>query len=73
MLLALVIHHAWVWPRVGNSRGSTVNGELQVPTTQVAKDQRKNGGWQNFTSPAFKNQGDCVSYFATGGGNRGNG
>lgn len=34
----------------------TVNGELQVPTPQAAKDQCKNGGWQNFTSPAFKNQ-----------------
>jgi hypothetical protein len=45
----------------------TVNGELQVPTTDVAKDQCKNGGWQNFTSPSFKNQGDCVSYFANGG------
>jgi hypothetical protein len=51
----------------------TVNGELQVPTTQAAKDQCKNGGWQNFSSPSFKNQGDCVSYFATGGRNPGNG
>jgi hypothetical protein len=51
----------------------TVNGQLQVPTTQAAKDQCKNGGWKNFTSPAFKNQGDCVSYFATGGRNPGNG
>ena len=51
----------------------TVNGELQVPTTEVAKDQCKNGGWQNFTSPSFKNQGDCVSYFTTGGSNLGNG
>ena len=51
----------------------TVNGELQVPTPQAAKDQCKNGGWQNFTSPSFKNQGDCVSYFASGGRNPGNG
>ncbi len=50
-----------------------VNGVLQVPTTQAAKDQCKNGGWQDFTSPAFKNQGDCVSFFATGGKNAGNG
>jgi hypothetical protein len=49
-----------------------VNGELQVPT-QAAKDQCKNGGWQDFTSPAFKNQGDCVSFFATGEKNAGNG
>ena len=47
----------------------TVNGELQVPTVQAAKDQCKNGGWRNFSSPSFKNQGDCVSFFATGGRN----
>jgi hypothetical protein len=31
----------------------------------------KNGGWTQFTSSPgpFKNQGDCVSYFATGGTN----
>jgi hypothetical protein len=51
----------------------TVNGQVQVPTTQDAKDQCKNGGWKNFTSPSFKNQGDCVSYFATGGRNPGSG
>ena len=26
------------------------------------KDQCKNGGWQQFNNPAFKNQGDCVSF-----------
>jgi len=36
------------------------------------KDRCKKGGWQDFTtSPGpFKNQGDCVSYFATGGKNK---
>lgn len=31
----------------------------------------KGGGWQNFSSAPgpFRNQGDCVSYFATGGEN----
>ena len=45
----------------------TLNGEPQAafPT----KADCKNGGWQNFTSPAFKNQGDCVSYVATHGRN----
>jgi hypothetical protein len=51
----------------------SVNGETQVPSPQAQKDQCKNGGWQSFTSPAFKNQGDCVSFFATGGRNAGNG
>ena len=36
-----------------------------LPTT---KDQCKNGGWKTFGS-VFKNQGDCVSFVATGGRN----
>jgi hypothetical protein len=53
----------------------TVNGVLQVPapTTPTSKDQCKNGGWKTFTNPAFKNQGDCVSFVATGGKNPPNG
>jgi hypothetical protein len=54
----------------------TVNGVLQVPaptTTPTSKDQCKNGGWETFTNPAFKNQGDCVSFVATGGKNQPNG
>jgi hypothetical protein len=49
----------------------TVNGVLQVPapTTPTSKDQCKDGGWKSFTNPAFKNQGDCVSFVATGGKN----
>src|SRR3954471_1188773 len=48
----------------------TVNGQLQLPETAAGpttKDQCKNGGWQAFTSPKFKNQGDCVSFVATKG------
>ena len=29
-----------------------------------SKDECKDGGWENFTNPSFKNQGDCVSYFS---------
>ena len=49
----------------------TLNGQVQVPapTTPTSKDQCKNGGWKTFTNPAFKNQGDCVSFVATGGKN----
>ena len=39
----------------------------------TSKDDCKNGGWQRFNNPSFKNQGDCVSYVATGGKNNGNG
>ena len=36
------------------------------------KERCKKGGWQDFTSSPgpFKNQGDCVSYFASGGKNK---
>jgi hypothetical protein len=49
----------------------TVNGVLQVPAPSgpTSKDQCKNGGWKTFTDPSFKNQGDCVSFVATGGKN----
>jgi len=53
----------------------TVNGQLQEPVTTSApstKDQCKNGGWKTF-NPAFKNQGDCVSWVATHGKNAPNG
>jgi hypothetical protein len=33
----------------------------------TSKDQCKNGGWQDFDNPTFKNQGDCVSFVATKG------
>lgn len=37
-------------------------------TVPTSKDQCKHGGWQDFGS-MFKNQGDCVSFVATGGKN----
>jgi hypothetical protein len=51
-----------------------VNGTVffAPPTTPTSKDQCKNGGWKNYTDAngtSFKNQGDCVSYVATGGRN----
>ena len=36
-----------------------------APVVLTNKDQCKNGGWATSTSPVFKNQGDCVSYFAS--------
>ncbi len=41
-------------------------------TVVADKDQCKKGGWQSFTAPIFKNQGDCVSYFASKGKAKGN-
>lgn len=38
----------------------------------INKDQCKNGGWTEFNNPTFKNQGDCVSFVASGGKAKGN-
>lgn len=38
------------------------------PAVPATKDQCKNGGWRSYG--IFRNQGDCVSYIATGGRNR---
>jgi hypothetical protein len=38
-----------------------------APPVPTSKDQCKMGGWQAFG--IFKNQGDCVSFVATGGHN----
>ena len=35
---------------------------FEVGRRPTSKDQCKNGGWQTFNDPSFKNQGDCVSY-----------
>jgi len=44
---------------------------FQIAPTSA--DECKNGGWQNYSNPTFKNQGDCVSFVATGGKNGSNG
>lgn len=45
------------------------NANQVVLVDNVMINRCKDGGWQDFeSSPGpFKNQGDCVSYFATGG------
>jgi hypothetical protein len=58
---------------VGTPSAATVtiadnDGPTPVPGTMpTSKDQCKKGGWQTFG--VFKNQGDCVSWVATGGKN----
>jgi len=55
----------------------TINTTTYTFEEAVASDKErcKDGGWQDFTSSPgpFKNQGDCVSYFASGGRNKGSG
>ena len=49
---------------------TTISGDVTVtdaPALPTSKDQCKNGGWREFG--LFKNQGDCVSFVATGGKN----
>jgi len=43
--------------------------QLVVTCAPVSKDECKGGGWRDFG--VFRNQGDCVSYVATGGRNAG--
>jgi 5'-nucleotidase/UDP-sugar diphosphatase len=37
------------------------------PTEPTTKDECKDGGWQTFADPAFKNQGQCVAFVASDG------
>jgi hypothetical protein len=49
---------------------ATTSGDISVTDAQAfptSKDQCKNGGWRTYG--VFKNQGDCVSFVATGGKN----
>jgi hypothetical protein len=57
-------------PPAGASLSPILSGDLTVvdgSPLPTSKDQCKNGGWRNFG--VFKNQGDCVSFVATGGKN----
>ena len=54
----------------GDNSGSVTAKIALFPTS---KDACKNGGWKNLQEQdgtPFKNQGDCVSYLATGGKNK---
>ena len=42
------------------------HGSGYVRVDSVSKEQCKKGGWRNYGA-AFSNQGDCVSFVATGG------
>ena len=48
-----------------------INDMIFTFEAEPTKESCKNGGWEDFTSSPgpFKNQGDCVSYFASGGKN----
>ena len=46
---------------------STTVYNFEHAITLVSKNECKRGGWMTSTSPTFKNQGDCVSFFASDG------
>jgi hypothetical protein len=47
--------------------GFLVDGlSLSSSARPTSKDDCKNGGWQAFTNPTFKNQGDCISFVNNG-------
>jgi hypothetical protein len=64
----------------GFSLGSGVHGDGVINSLTIAdktytfaadvvltdKEQCKKGGWATSTLPVYKNQGDCVSHFASG-------
>ena len=57
-------------PAVGSTVLPTPYPEylLNISATLLAKSGCMNGGWQSYG--VFKNQGDCVSFVATGGSNQ---
>ena len=51
----------------GFSGGPVGTQQLTATCLPATKEECKNGGWRSFG--VFKNQGDCVSFVATGGKN----
>jgi hypothetical protein len=54
-------------PTLGIGGTALAVGDIVVvdaPALPTSKDQCRNGGWQSYG--VFKNQGDCVSFVATG-------
>jgi hypothetical protein len=58
----------WNGVFLGNVDALEMNGTTyDFNPRPFTMDDCKDGGWQTFTDPVFKNQGDCVSYFASNG------
>jgi hypothetical protein len=45
--------------------GDATTFDFEPALTPSTKDECKSDGWMTFNAPAFKNQGDCVSYVQT--------
>ncbi len=66
--ISLVVDSGWMFGTETILVKSAGINSATFSVLPTSKDQCKNGGWMNFITP-FKNQGDCVSYVATGGKN----
>ncbi len=51
-------------------KGRTTVYDFEHAIILTGKDECKDGGWMTSTSPSFRNQGDCVSSFASAGRTR---
>ena len=68
--ISVVVDGSWSAAATGGDGEQTIlidntdiNGVMHDFTPPPAnKDECKNGGWMTFTSPSFKNQGQCVSF-----------
>jgi hypothetical protein len=68
--IQLVVDAGWAFPDGEQTvLFRNINITFETPTD---KDQCKDGGWRLFDSPTFRNQGDCVSFVASGGRSRPN-
>jgi hypothetical protein len=62
-----LLHDPAAPPAPCNGCTSQFRWNLGATVEPITKHNCKNGGWKAW--PVFKNQGDCVSYVATGGKN----
>jgi hypothetical protein len=72
--IQLVVDAGWAFPSPADETQVVVVDNVQINGTTYTFESAascKQGGWQNFTSAPgpFKNQGDCVSFFESGGKN----
>jgi len=61
----LVTDASWAFPDNEQTvfiDNTNIDGTVYTYDQPKDKDECKNGGWQTFNNPSFKNQGQCVSY-----------
>ncbi len=77
--VSVVVDSSWAHPDNEQTfliDNTDVDGKVYNYDQPADKDECKKGGWMNLIDAdgnSFKNQGDCVSYVATGGRNPANG